>query len=67
MPHKIDLISRYKKFLWALSQVKLIPEFGWNDGGCLLLAKANEIWSEGELTITGVWKQTNPGQHVLQH
>lgn len=38
-------------FLWEESQVELLPECGWLDGGCLILASAIRAWSLGQAGI----------------
>lgn len=33
-----------RDFLWTDEVLKLIPDFGWNDGGCRSLMAANRLW-----------------------
>lgn len=59
--------QKFKRFLWSSAQVKLIPEFGWNDGGCLILAMALREWSRNELVIQAVWREQKPLKPIIQH
>lgn len=37
-----------KKFLWSNEVLELIPDFGWNDGGCRSLMKAFQLWFDSD-------------------
>lgn len=38
------------QFLWDEKQLELLPDYGWLDGGCLILSAALYTWSGGQLT-----------------
>lgn len=39
-----DLNYRLKRVLWSDEALALLPECGWNDGGCRSLMKAFSLW-----------------------
>ncbi|MCA1012805.1 hypothetical protein [Halobacillus halophilus] len=39
-----DFSYQLKNVLWSEEALSLIPDFGWNDGGCRSLMKAFMIW-----------------------
>lgn len=44
----VDFSYRLKNVLWSDETLALIPDFGWNDGGCRSLMRAFIIWFDSE-------------------
>lgn len=56
-------------FLWAESQVKLLQQCGWLDGGCLILASAVRTWSLDQCGVAA-WvrpDEQSPGGLLVDH
>lgn len=61
-----DLNYRLKQVLWSDEALALIPDFGWNDGGCRSLMKAFILWlGRDELRTYQIVKK--PEQHHSEH
>lgn len=43
-----EFSNQLNKMLWSDEALALIPDFGWNDGGCRSLMKAMTIWLGAE-------------------
>jgi hypothetical protein len=55
-----------KQVLWSDEALALIPDFGWNDGGCRSLMKAFLLWlGRDELRTYQIVK--TPEQHHSEH
>lgn len=61
-----DLSYRLKQVLWSDEALALIPDFGWNDGGCRSLMKAFLLWlGRDELRTYQI--VIKPEQHHSEH
>lgn len=47
-----DFSYKLKNALWSDAALALIPDFGWNDGGCRSLMKAFILWFGAEYVRT---------------
>lgn len=61
-----DFSRQLKEFLWSSEALALIPDFGWNDGGCRSLMKAFQIWLGGANTIPHQLVK-RPNQYHAEH
>ena len=46
-----ELSQRLKDVLWSDELLKVLPEVGWNDGGCRSLMRAFQLWLGSENTV----------------
>lgn len=61
----------WKRFLFSKANLALLDGYGWNDGGCWILAEAVRIWagSETGMELMGLWTEPVKRGHrpILQH
>lgn len=54
------------QWLYEPAQMQLLPDWGWVDGGCLILTEALRKWSHG-LLQPSAWVFDHQGQVVVSH
>ncbi|MCA6431877.1 MAG: hypothetical protein IM613_20795 [Cytophagales bacterium] len=62
---------KWKRFLFSRANLALLDGYGWNDGGCWILAQALLQWASPnhQLTLTGLWAEPGKRSHrpILHH